>query len=81
MGDLGRKKEGGRQRKTYRGMVGGSSKAVEEGVEPSSNEGDLKEGFSFPRVQGEGGKLESLERKGRRYMHQRPTFCCVCAGR
>jgi hypothetical protein len=69
-------------------MVGGGPEAVEEGIEPSSDEGDLNEGFGFPRVSGGvKGKFESLKR-GRHIIHayvqerrKRPTFCCVCAGR
>lgn len=44
-------KKRGRKGRTYRGMVGGGPEAVEEGVEPGSNEGDLNEGFGFPRVE------------------------------
>lgn len=60
-------------------MVGDGPKAVEEGVEPGSNEGDLKEGFSFPRVEEKKNfsrKLEDIRAEGERH-----TFCCACAGR
>ena len=46
-----RRREGGKEGRTYRGMVGGDSEAVEEGVEPGSDERDLNEGLGFPRVE------------------------------
>ena len=64
-------------------MVGGGPEAVEEGVEPGNDEGDLNQGLGFPRMEEiRKGMLVRRQKRDRpRCRREIRTFCCVCAGR